>query len=98
MTPLEGSIIKWEKICKDRRSIDNGIDNCPLCIDNEDCESCLIKIKSGTSCGGTPYGEWHMHHIKIHGDGNLPLRRQKGCKTCDELAQKELDFLRSLLK
>ena len=96
MTPLEGSILKWEKICKDRRSVDNSSSNCPLCIKYDDCKECPVHIYSGNSCSNTPYNPWSSHQKRYHRQVFPPYRRQKGCKICDELAQKELDFLRNL--
>ncbi|MCK5606801.1 hypothetical protein KAR91_33170 [Candidatus Pacearchaeota archaeon] len=96
MTPLEGSILKWEKICKDRRSVDNSEINCLLCKAHKSCKGCPVSKRTAiTGCVGTPYQRWVDHQIDVH-DSSQPFRRQKGCKICDELAQKELDFLRSL--
>lgn len=98
MTPLEGSILKWEKICKDRRSVDNGMENCPLCKEFSECIGCPVNVKSGDGCSNTPYDNWCEHQYNVHDVAGGIRRRQKGCKICDELVQAELDFLRSLRK
>lgn len=103
MDALDKSIEKWEKIVKDRRSVDNGVDNCALCqkyvklsFPRYICTDCPVKLHTGKDfCKESPYAMWTIHQQLAHRD-SLPYRRQKGCKTCDEIAQAELDFLRSL--
>ena len=97
---LNGSIKKWEKIVTGEE-VDKGGYNCPLCQmtrNDENCERCPV-YQSGDDdmrdeCGFTPYTDWGVHHDSKHGIG---LPRKLLCDTCRKIAQKELDFLKSLL-
>lgn len=95
---LKGSIRKWESIVTGTGD-DMGWKNCPLCAlfnnpsgDHEYvCGGCPVVTAVGaTECKDTPYYEWvdefSILEIKT---ANTPERQA--------LAQKELDFLRSLL-
>jgi len=93
---LKGSIKKWEKIVEGT-GIDEGTDNCPLCelFYYKDCHGCPVYEKTNCpDCIDTPCGDWNEHIATKH--------KEKGdykvyCPVCKELAQKELDFLKSLL-
>jgi len=104
LAALNGSIRKWKKIVEGTE-VDRGTDNCPLCQmfhrrriafqRDSACDGCPVKNKSGEMyCESTPYIEWGNHHAIKHGSASTII---KNCPTCKELAQKELDFLRSLL-
>jgi len=94
---LKGSIKKWEKIVEGE-GIDDGGKNCPLCklYSDKDCRSCPVCAEvDNYGCHDTPYDEWESHHENKHEENEL--YRKVYCPTCKELAQKELDFLKSLL-
>ena len=95
LTALKGSIDKWQKII-DGKGEDRGGDDCSLCRDIEDsCDGCPVKKKTGYSqCHGSPYWDWFNHHLTRH-EGYF--QRSNRCSICKRLAQKELDFLKSLL-
>lgn len=95
---LKGSIRKWEAIVTGTGE-DKGWKNCPLCVlfnnPNEDheyaCGGCpVVEAVGNAECEDTPYYEWvdtfTVLELKV---ANTPERQA--------LAQKELDFLRSLL-
>lgn len=87
---LRESIAKWEKNaavakCKDAKV--NSAD-CPLCelFAYENCRECPVKNHTGKSeCYGTPYYKAREHYY----DNQLAAFR--------EAAQREVDFLKSLL-
>lgn len=98
---LKGSIKKWTKI-RDGKGKDKGAANCPLCLsfNNNDlntvpCIGCPVHDIGCDGCDNTPHEEWLDHyedkHFRI---GKFP---EVKCKTCKRLAQKEIDFLISLL-
>lgn len=98
---LEGSIKKWEDIAAGR-GLDAGPDNCPLCaifFNERGCGDCPVRLKADFGgCVNTPYSDWFNHHDEDHelntqDDG---IRLFKGCTTCLEHAQAEVDFLKSL--
>jgi hypothetical protein len=94
---LKGSIRKWERII-DGKGIEDGNENCPLCklfYWTVDCRGCPVSKKTKINCcSKTPYDEWHDHQTDKHNKfEELKIR----CETCKKLAQKELDFLKSLL-
>ena len=95
---LKGSIEKWEKIVNETGK-DSGWTNCPLCdlfLHSEDCRHCPIFEKTNQSyCKNTPYTTWEAHQEKKHDEEFPPYIIQ--CPTCKKLAQKEVDFLKSLL-
>jgi hypothetical protein len=94
---LKGSIDKWENIVSGKGE-DEGIDNCPLCKmfkEMEDCTECPVSINTGKAeCCKSPYVEWELHQCRQH---SAVAESKVYCKTCKKLAQKELDFLKSLL-
>jgi hypothetical protein len=87
---LKGSIAKWEAIVAGKGE-DNGPVNCPLCHlfhssyrkdGGEECSGCPVYLKTGeTGCSNTPYDRFAME------DGG----------DYKQLAEDELEFLRSLL-
>lgn len=56
---LEGSILKWSRIATGD-SVDQGINNCPLCQMFYDlsCRGCPVDDESGDGCSDTPYDKW----------------------------------------
>ena len=95
---LKGSIVKWEKIV-DGTGIDEGGDNCPLCILVDfECNFCPVFNKTGKIvCNGTPYVKWVNHHV----NHKLSYRNRDcpevECKICERHAKAEVEFLKSLL-
>ncbi|HEA67338.1 MAG TPA: hypothetical protein ENI07_11030 [Desulfobacterales bacterium] len=90
LTALKGSIEKWEAIVEGT-GIDGGYRNCPLCtlFIDDNCRECPTKCS-----GSFPYGKWESHVDNEHwAEGTLKIY----CPTCKELAQAELDHLKSLL-
>ncbi len=107
LTALEGSIAKWEAIVNGT-GVDGGTDNCPLCkefyneADEDDeytqcCKNCPVSIavEGQDSCCGTPYEKWGEYHI-LH-NRNLYTQRVVFDEKSKQLAQAEVDFLKSLL-
>lgn len=99
---LEGSIAKWEAIVAGT-GVDYGDMNCPLCVMADErgdgCNCCPVCQKTGSEgCAGSPYWSFVEHGNETHYDGSLSLLRERRteCPTCTKLAQKELDFLKSL--
>ncbi len=102
---LERSIIKWYGVI-DGTVVDHSARNCPLCKrfrntkNQYSCNGCHVKEKSGENdCGNTPYEYWVDHHIKNHGNQPFPtygIRIQ--CPKCYELAVREVNFLKSLVR
>jgi hypothetical protein len=91
---LRGSIRKWESIAAGI-GVDAGSTNCPLChlfVDG-DCYGCPAS-KWG-DCIDTPFEEFGDHVWHEHGQSTFPI--QPYCPECRRLAQKEVDYLRSLL-
>lgn len=88
---LKGSIKKWEGILKGIRH-NLGMHDCPLCklFNNArySCNGCPVKERvNRTYCEGTPYYDF------MYGERKYGISSKKYKK----LAQKELDFLKSLL-
>ncbi len=93
---LKGLISQWKLIVKGRRS-DKSIINNLFCriFFKTSCVGCPIFQKTSfEACLKTPYADWLKHHRESH---HSFLRRIR-CEKCRELAQKELDFLKNLLK
>lgn len=94
---LRGSIKKWEEIVAGT-GVDEGYRNCPLCVmfdnyddpaANHECDGCPVYAKTDVpGCNETPYDEW----VLVKG----PTRKADTPKRL-AAAQRELDFLRSLL-
>ncbi len=87
---LKGSIKKWEAIVEGTGT-DEGYSNCPLCalFIGDNCRECP------TICSvNFPYGKWEEHVNNEHWTkGTMEVY----CPTCEELAQAELEHLKSLL-
>lgn len=96
---LQDEITHWENI-SNGIEIDFRISNSPLCqnfIGNRICYQCPVQDRTGKPhCNGTPIGAWQNHHFSVHNNFTC-FYIKKGCNECQELAQKELDFLKSLL-
>jgi len=95
---LEKSIEKWEKIVSGEGE-DRGSNNCALCklFIKKKCIGCPVYTKTKTpDCGGTPYEYWLHHQANNHLYDFLEFYIVK-CPECKVLAQKELEFLKSLL-
>lgn len=100
--PLELSIEKWEDIVEGV-GFEDGIDNCALCekYREYECAGCPIDDSGNWGCEGTPYGEISDHMIDCedckHYDENGDLLDEPiYCEEALVIAQRELDFLRSL--
>lgn len=99
---LKGSIKKWQNIVEGTR-VDNGTNNCPLCVEfyaidhndeePENCNGCPVAKKAGPGCVNSPYTIWANMHIL---DGyNFPYKNEN--KTHTKFAKAELEFLKSFL-
>ena len=107
---IYGSIKKWENIVAGVGE-DGGTDDCPLCkifkqynaqcniTDGDRFIYCPIaeyaSINQGsiiTACINTPYGSWNQH-VKEHCDV-----KSVHCKTCEKLANDELEFIHKTKK
>jgi len=96
MDILDRAVGKWEDIVHGGGE-DGGADNCSLCQEfaDEDCEKCPIKLDTGEiMCDGTPYKDWAAHHNLDHKQPHVPYKIQEGCEMCEELAQKQLDYMK----
>ena len=107
---LKGSIKKWEDISSGT-GVDKAAGNCPLCQlcgeFEEGCYNCLVYIKvDRIHCEATPYIEWRNHvaeHLfskeedHFNSDGTYSHDYKVYCEECAALADKELEFLKSLL-
>lgn len=97
LNALQGSIKKWELIVSGEGT-DLGSDNCPLCATLACCGDCPVDAITHNGCMGSPYGTWYFHHEDDHfEEEDVEDERGVLCPTCKELAQAELDFLKSLL-
>jgi len=95
---LERSIKKWEAIVAGKGE-DRGGENCALCelFAEYECVGCPVHTEIGeTNCQGTPFHEWVNHHEERHPESFSEALKVE-CSECKELAQKELEFLKSLL-
>ena len=94
---LKDLIQKWELIVKGRRG-ENGILKDLLCkiFLKTSCVGCpIFKKTSFEACFKTPYSDWLEHHDEFH---HFSYPRRVRCEKCHEIAQKELNFLKNLLK
>ena len=94
LTALRGSIEKWEAIVAGT-GVDWGSINCPLCTEfchgPNYCAGCPVASKTGEKyCDGSPYIRFESVWPK-----SVPI--PDGRPIITELAQAEIDFLRSLL-
>jgi len=95
---IKKSIEKWEKIVSEKGR-DEGDDNCALCglFLKDECIDCPVYAKTKRKgCRGTPYEDWIDHQGNHFYYANEHYYVVK-CPECKELAQKELEFLKSLL-
>jgi hypothetical protein len=91
LAALKGSVTKWERICNGI-GCDHGGEDCPLCQEIG-CRDCPIAQYTGNEqCRNTPYEEWIEHNNECHHG----YSRRVYCSTCQEIAEKELHFLRGL--
>ena len=86
--PLEISIAKWEDLAKGKNMGKYGSINCALCYlyDKNDCNGCVIAEAGYEGCLGTPYEEYYDAYEDADED------------TLKAIAQKEVEFLKSLRK
>ena len=95
---LEGSINKWEDIVSGKGA-DKGVFNCPLCslYHRFNCIGCPVReVNKVGYCKDTPFTEWIKHQVMCHRKQVSYRGRRVYCPTCLKLAQKELDYLKSL--
>lgn len=93
LTALRGSIEKWRKIVAGTDA-DRGAENCALCQAFFCCEGCPVaEAAHADSCGNTPFEDAWAPIAERGADGGYwaITEEQKAA------AQKELDFLISLL-
>ena len=99
---LKGAIKHWYDIANFGAEDEDGGVSCPLCvmyaIDNSnECNSCPVYLATGhKQCRFTPFSDWTTHlrwGCYDHG-----RRRVVRCKTCQELANEEFEFLKSILE
>lgn len=94
LVALKGSIEKWEKIVAGKGK-DRGTENCPLCklfwAQKQTCQYCPVeRISKRGCCENTPYDAWNVWKENTEKDRVVD-------KQSKQLAQAELDFLKSLL-
>ncbi len=92
---IDSSIKKWIRILIDNYATDEGAHNCPLCklFWKFHCRGCPIYIDTKEKgCHATPYFEWQLHQHREHSIMNKRIQ----CAVCQELALKELEYLREL--
>lgn len=96
---LNESIKHWEDI-RDGKDIEDGRKNCSLCkvfyANGNYCANCPIceEELNRSNCTNTPYVDWIKHFAHDH-----PLYKGEHriiCERCQEIAQEEVDFLKSL--
>lgn len=94
---LNNAIAKWERIVAGT-GVDVGKLNCGLCNEYLSCQHCPVNQNTGKKhCQGTPYQAWARHHTSHHfaqPGAALTIK----CPTCQELAERELEYLKSLRK
>ena len=96
---LKKSIRKWQDILSGN-GIDRAARNCGLCRVYLDrvCAGCPVYAHTKTpGCTKTPYDKWCRHHDRVHSEVFDLRRVEPGCRTCSNLASKELEFLKSLV-
>ena len=101
---LKDSIHKWERIVAGEWE-DMGGDNCALCKRFHGCKHetdgiCpVVRASLSRGCANTPWLKWGVHGRSIHKDNLYSggFKVYPDCPVCKELAQDELDFLKSLL-
>ncbi len=95
---LNGSIEKWKKVVAGTGK-DNANSNCPLCQlykgDPNFCNPCPVKaVTQKSGCMDTPYDKWDSHQGGVH---SSEFPRKIECGVCEDIAKKEVEFLKSLL-
>jgi hypothetical protein len=94
---LKDLVSHWELIIKGKRGEKNIINNllCRIFLKTS-CVGCPIFQKTSfEACLKTPYTDWLEHHDEFH---HFSYPRRLRCEKCRELAQRELNFLKNLLK
>lgn len=94
---LKVFISNWGFMVKGRRSEKSIIKNllCQIFLKTS-CVGCPIFQKTFfEACLKTPYADWLEHHNEFH---HFSYPRRVRCEKCCEIAQKELDFLKNLLR
>ena len=100
---LKGSVKKWEGIVAGT-GVDAAERNCPLCqvcrfssgVTDVGCAGCPVGIDTGSKyCQDTPYIDWCDHQTGVH---EVSVRFHVICPECKRIAQRELRYLRRLLK
>jgi len=103
---IEESTQKWLRILNEGFS-DRGGENCALCkrftmiceMRHEDgsIEECPVYESTGNiQWVNTPYYAWIKHHWEYHLHSSQK-KVEEGCAECEELAEAEVAFLKSLL-
>jgi hypothetical protein len=94
---LRGSITKWENVLKG--GPEKGEENCPLCVIfiDDDCDGCPVNDITESACSNNAWKKWVWHHNENHVDEPYHRTKYVECPRCKELAEQELDFLKSLL-
>ena len=93
---LEGSIQKWRDI-RDGEGEDMGSVNCSLCQRFAECKACPVTDdKDRTGCPDTPYKDWVKHHNRGVATKANPISIHPDCLKCVEIAEEEVEFLKSL--
>ena len=93
---VEGSIAKWERILKAKNIIeDDGIDDCPLCIEyyDDECRDCPIaEHTGGLSCSRGPYPEW------LDASSRARMNDKEWSQECKLAARYMVGLLKTILR
>lgn len=99
---IEGSIQKWTDI-RYNNGVDDGPENCPLCMlfRNDECVNCpILKLTEYPYCDNTPYEEWDTLWMKSDdSDPDCNLKNASEIineKEAKKIVDKEIQFLKSL--
>ena len=91
---------KWKPM-RDEGATNLGSSDCPLCSEYKTCwgsgavlcDGCPIKAYTGEGfCKSTPCHNYGLHQEREH-DPKYEGRLVPGCKECETLCQKEIEFL-----
>ena len=99
LNALIDSIQKWVDI-KHGMKNELGATDCKLCKlfqRQSNCNGCPVAAKDFGGCLGSPYTKWAWHQSYVHGKGAVSYNKRVSCPKCEELAEAEEMFLRSLL-
>lgn len=99
---LKGSIAKWERVVEGGIKENGGPTDCPLCVrfnssynkelEGEPCVGCPVMARTGQKhCGGSPYEAVEELETEYDSEEEGFESRYRA------VAQRELDFLKSLL-